>query len=242
MSVEEQKWTDLGPFYCPPPRKNPFWQEFRRRTLYRTTIAAVLLVVVLALRAWDAPLGAQVREGLRYILTTEWDYRPLIERVVALGLTAANVDVPFLGSIVGRATPVMAPGRDGDLMLPVSGRVGRQFGWVKDPLDDMERFHPGVDITAPVGTPVRAVLAGRVARVGNDRALGPYLLLDHGGGTFSLYAQLQEVTALPGQEVAAGQVLAKIGTVGDVPGGGLHFELREKGKLIDPLTRLRVER
>lgn len=242
MSGVDRKWTDLGPFYCPPTRRNPFWQEFRRRTLYRAAVVAALLVVILGLRAWDAPPGLKVREGLRYILTTEWDYQPLVERVVALGLTAANVDLPFLGSIVGRATPALAPGHEEGLAVPTSGKVVRPFGWTRDALDDMERFHPGVDIGAPAGNPVRAVLPGRVARVGNDRALGPYLLLDHGEGTYSLYAQLQEITVLPGQEVTAGQTLARVGAVGDVAGGGLHFEFRKKGKLVDPFVFLRLER
>ncbi|MDI6710557.1 MAG: M23 family metallopeptidase [Thermoanaerobacterales bacterium] len=212
--------------------------------IFRVGVAALLLVIILGLRGEEGGLGGQVRDRLAYVLTTEWDYRPVLGRVVDFGLQTVSVNTPLLEDLPYRkgeeppgppATEVMKPA---DLpALPVSGRVLRGYGWTIDSLDGMERFHPGVDITCAEGTPVKAVLAGTVAQVGDDRLYGPYVLLNHGGETYTLYAQVQDIQVKEGEEVSAGQVLAHAGAEGEVGEAGLHFEYREGSKLVDPLTK-----
>jgi Membrane-bound metallopeptidase len=79
------------------------------------------------------------------------------------------------------------------LPLPVSGKLLRGYGWSTDGLDDMERFHPGIDIAAAPGSPVKAVLPGKVAKIGEDEGLKSFILLDHGEGTYTLYAGLGNI-------------------------------------------------
>jgi murein DD-endopeptidase MepM/ murein hydrolase activator NlpD len=174
-------------------------------------------------------------------LTTEWNYQPVMERVVQFGLQMADVEWPIFTS----AQPVISPRKaaaTGDLPLPVSGKVIRGYGMVVDPIDNMERFHSGIDIAAPVGSPVRAVQDGKVARMGDSPVLGRYVLIEHAQGSFTLYGELARATVGEGQSVQAGQVIGEVGATGDISGGGLHFEIRENNKLIDPMSRLQVNR
>ena len=215
---------------------------FLRKTFYRLMVALAILVLLMAMRDFSHPAGFALREGLRYTLTTEWNFQPVLQKAVQLGLQMVNVDHQFPGYVLPDAQEAL--GRNdlsAGLVTPVSGKVVRRFGWSVDPLDGLERFHSGIDISAAPGTPVRAVRAGKVARVSNDPVLGYYVLLIHGEGSYTLYACLRiPVSITKGENVDKGQILGEIGTVGDVPGGGLHFELRKKGKLVDPLPELKI--
>jgi|Deesub1362A_J573_1020465.scaffolds.fasta_scaffold00070_32 murein DD-endopeptidase MepM/ murein hydrolase activator NlpD len=209
------------------------------RWLFRVAVAAAVFVAFLVIRESQAPWGVQVREGLRYVLTTEWNYQPVVDRVVRLGLQTVNVDIPFLDTRPHRSDGdvEMAIGPIDEPVLPVAGTVVREFGWVVDPVNNREWFHPGVDIAAPAGTPVRAAMSGVVARVGENLTYGRYVLVEHGNETYTLYAQLENIRVKKKDQVEQGQLLAEVGTKGDFPGPGVHFEYREKGALVDPLTR-----
>lgn len=222
------------------------WGGGGRRKSYRGTflrVAAALVIfgVFLAAKDVPGPFGGQVRENLRYILTTEWNWQPFFQKAVQIGLQMVNENYPFYSGTVRESRETLGrAGAGEELVLPVSGKVVRGFGWSTDPLDGLERFHPGIDIKAPSGAPVKAARSGKVARAGKDPSLGYFLLLNHGEGTYTLYAGLAAPGTGEGEEVSAGQVIGEVGAGGDVPGGGLHFELREKGRLVDPLTRLKA--
>lgn len=207
---------------------------------YRIGVCLIILLVMLGLRETSIPLGIEAREKLKEVLTTEWNYQPVFERVVQKGLQIANSDWPFFSSPVPAISRTGEVGGNASLPVPVSGKVIRGFGMVIDPIDNMERFHSGIDIAAPVGSPVNAVMAGKVIRYGDSPSLGKYILIEHSPGKFTLYGQLARATVNEGQSVEAGQVIGEVGTRGDIAGSGLHFEMRENNKLIDPLTRLRI--
>jgi murein DD-endopeptidase MepM/ murein hydrolase activator NlpD len=205
-------------------------------------VAAVLSILALLfmVRQMDNPVGENMRSGLRYVLTTDWDVRPAMEKAVKFGLQMAGVDSNLDSGMPQDGTmKAMSPkGEVGPLAIPVSGRVVREYGWNKDSLDDMERFHPGIDIAAKAGAPVKAALAGKVKKVGADKQLGSYVVLDHGEGVYTLYAGIENIKVAEGQEVQAGQTIADVAKAGDVSGGGLHFELREGGVLTNPLDKI----
>lgn len=212
-----------------------------RKWFLRVTAAAVLFLLFLAVKETQAPLGVQVREGLQYVLTTEWNYQPVVDRVVRLGLQTVNVDLPFLETLPRRPdgeTEMVVTVPANGLQPPVAGRVEREFGWVTDPVDKRERFHPGVVISAPAGTPVRAVTSGLVSQVGENPTYGPYILIDHGGEVYTLYAQLHNIRVRKADRVEAGAILAEVGNQGDFPGWGVHFEFREQGALVNPLDKI----
>ncbi|WP_190239240.1 M23 family metallopeptidase [Pelotomaculum schinkii] len=232
------KPEDLMSTYRPPHWKKPKRVIYKSHGLFRIFAALLILVVFLALKETANPWGVEARETLKGVLTTEWNYQPVFDRVVQFGLEIASTDWPLLSNpqpVISKNGLTAAPE---SLQVPVSGQVVRGYGMVTDPIDNMERFHSGIDIAAPVGSPVRAVQDGTVQRLGDSPELGKYILIEHAQGSFSFYGELARLTVEEGQSVQAGQVIGEVGTAGDIPGGGLHFEMRENNKLIDPLTRL----
>lgn len=235
------KQDDWGSAYYRQPRwKKPKQYGSKRGNFYRVAAVLLILAAFLALRGTSSPWGIQVKENLRYVLTTEWDYQPVFERVVQYGLQLADADWPFFSSPRPVVSMSNNNGASGALPLPVSGKVVRSFGMVVDPIDNLERFHSGIDIAAPVGSEVKAVADGKVKKLGDSRELGKYVLIDHGQGFYTLYGELARAAASEGQDIKAGQAVGEVGNTGETTGGSLHFELRENEKLVDPLSRLQV--
>jgi murein DD-endopeptidase MepM/ murein hydrolase activator NlpD len=94
--------------------------------------------------------------------------------------------------------------------------------------------HAGYDWAAPVGTPVLATNAGRVALVAEHFFAGRNVVLDHGLGLFTLYYHLAETRVEAGDPVLAGQVIGAVGATGRVTGPHLHFAVLLGGARVDP--------
>ena len=107
------------------------------------------------------------------------------------------------------------------------GQVGTAAG------DDA---HPGLDIAVPVGTLVRATAGGIVAEAGEDPEYGTFVLLQHADEYQSMYGHLSRLVVRAGQRVAAGEVIGLSGNTGNSSAPHLHFEIRKKGLVVDPLT------
>ncbi|MBO8137265.1 MAG: M23 family metallopeptidase [Desulfotomaculum sp.] len=202
-------------------------------TLYRIAVVLAVLLVVVTIRETQHPLGIQAREGLKYLLTTEWNFQPALDKAVQLGLRAVNMDMPFHNDLSG-ASPALSSNMADQYSLPVSGRVIKRYGWGKDPDIGLERFNPGIFIECKPGSSVRAARDGRVARVGEDQTLGTFVLLEHGRGNYTMYAGLSRVVVKENQQVEKEAVIGVI----DENSKGLHFEIRENNKLVDPLPKL----
>ncbi|MFF0163075.1 peptidoglycan DD-metalloendopeptidase family protein [Streptomyces sp. NPDC005263] len=103
------------------------------------------------------------------------------------------------------------------------------------------RRHTGQDFAVPIGTPVRAVGAGRVVKVSCGGAFGIEVVVKHAGGYYSQYAHLAAVTVDQGDKVRPGQWIGQSGTTGNSSGPHLHFEVRvtpEMGSAVDPVPWL----
>lgn len=133
-----------------------------------------------------------------------------------------------------RLGPASGPGELPALVWPVAGswRITSPFGW------RWGRLHTGVDIAAPVGTPVRAVLPGVVEFAGWAGGYGRLVVLRHAGEWRSYYAHLSRVEVAPGQSVAAGEVIGRVGSTGHSTGPHVHLELRRGRQPVDPLPWL----
>lgn len=98
------------------------------------------------------------------------------------------------------------------------------------------RMHKGVDISLKEGDMVMAALPGVVGRIGYEPGgYGHFVVVIHSDGVETRYAHLSRITAVLGQKVAAGEVIALGGNTGNSTGPHLHFEVRKQGKAIDPL-------
>ncbi|MBU2573017.1 MAG: M23 family metallopeptidase [Elusimicrobia bacterium] len=147
-------------------------------------------------------------------------------------------------------TPIVLPP---DLPLrrgsfwPVKGRISQKFGGVNWAVYSgrtyngvyYPHFHNGLDIAAPVGSPLHSLDAGRVAAVGGTRSTGVYVIVAHPDGLATTYMHMPVggPTVSPGQYVGANQVVGSIGMTGMTTGPHVHFVVRQ-GDVIDPLRVL----
>lgn len=123
----------------------------------------------------------------------------------------------------------------GHLLLPVSAPLTSGFGFRESPLADGEDFHLGVDLGAAEGTKIVACADGVVVFAGENRTYGDYVKIDHGKGVTTLYAHCQKLLVKQGQQVAAGETIARVGHTGDAAGSHLHFSVLKNDIFLDPL-------
>lgn len=100
------------------------------------------------------------------------------------------------------------------------------------------RHHHGIDIAAPVGTPITAALDGTVQFAGWLGGYGRLVILDHGDGLTTYYGHASRLLVKVGDRVKRGQLVARVGTTGNVTGPNLHFEMRRNKVPLDPLAFL----
>lgn len=124
----------------------------------------------------------------------------------------------------------------GDLPWPVQGTLVRGFGVSSD--EGYAQISHGVDIEAADGAPVKTIHAGTVAYYNWMPKFGNTMIIDHGGGLFSVYGHLQKALKSTGDAVAAREDIALVGQSGDVLKPTLHFEIRFKEKAQDPVKWL----
>jgi septal ring factor EnvC (AmiA/AmiB activator) len=128
---------------------------------------------------------------------------------------------------------------EGSLPFPCRGRITRGFGDYVNPRFLTRVPHPGLDISAPLGTPVKAVFDGMVEYADWLSGYGYTVILRHPGGYFTIYAHLDRVTARKGEAISQGQEVGTVGENATTASTGLYFELREGGKAINPLPWLK---
>jgi len=147
------------------------------------------------------------------------------------------------GSPLVPATPPPGAGH-ARLAWPIAHAVITQgFGpspyAIEPPYGQYAHFHTGIDLAAPVNSPIFAAADGVVALVGRDPwGYGNYIVISHGGGLATLYGHLNAVGAAMGQSVLQGQQIGLEGSTGLSTGPHLHFEVRVGGKPVNPMPYL----
>ena len=136
-----------------------------------------------------------------------------------------------LQGFLHRASKLMAalPSR-----WPMAGPINSEFGRRRALWAVGSEFHSGLDIGAPVGTPVRAPAPGAVTFAGRHGEYGLTAVIEHGHGIRSLYGHLSKLTVAVEQKVARGQVIAFSGNTGRSSGPHLHYEILASGQPVNP--------
>ena len=121
---------------------------------------------------------------------------------------------------------------------PVRGQVNSDYGSRVSPWSAKPEFHSGLDIGAPVGTPVRAPAPGIVVFAGVHAEYGQTLIVDHGNDTKSIYGHLSRLHVAVNQKVERGEAIALTGNTGRSSGPHLHYEIQVKGQPVNPTSYL----
>jgi septal ring factor EnvC (AmiA/AmiB activator) len=127
----------------------------------------------------------------------------------------------------------------GLLNIPVSGKIITFFGPYKNRKFNVINFRSGIEIMADRGEPIQAVQNGIVLYSGWFKSYGNMIIIDHGMHYYSVYAHAEELFKSKGDPVEEGEVIATVGDTASMTGSNLYFELRHRGKPIDPLKWLK---
>ena len=154
---------------------------------------------------------------------------------VGTGLALVNKQLPAGQTIAGLA-----------LSWPMSAfQITQAFGpssvTLEPPMGPYRHFHTGIDISAPLGTPVMAAADGIVVAVGHTTSgYGNYVVIAHGGGIATLYGHLLATKVNYADKVGRGQVIGLEGSTGFSTGPHVHFELRVDNAVVDPMPYLPI--
>ncbi|MBK8005398.1 MAG: M23 family metallopeptidase [Gemmatimonadetes bacterium] len=166
-----------------------------------------------------------------------------------LGQRAADVRVD-LGALIRRANLLAASfdeAKDSLLqhrerlaatpsILPTTGWLTSAFAKMRShPILHINRPHEGIDVTAPMGSPIQAPAGGTVLSAGWEAGYGNVIEIDHGFGITTRFAHASKLLAKRGQRVARGQLIAEVGSTGLATGPHLQYEVHVNGKPVDPM-------
>ena len=129
------------------------------------------------------------------------------------------------------STPAIQPLSNRDL-----NRLSSGFGYRIDPVYKTVKFHPGLDFSAPQGTPIYATAEGTVQTAGNlGNGYGNHIVIQHGYSYSTLYGHMSRIKAKRGQRVKRGEVIGYVGSTGKSTGSHLHYEVLKGRKRLDPI-------
>ncbi|MBI5575942.1 MAG: M23 family metallopeptidase [Deltaproteobacteria bacterium] len=192
---------------------------------------------VTAFSVVESGTGAMMLSGLG--LTVEEKTFPVQELTLPKGM--AEFEAEALDRIRGEAerlerlfAAVSPPAWEAPFLPPVEEYRPANFGSRRVINGEPRSLHAAVDVHVPVGAPVRAIASGAVAFAGEQFFGGRSVVLDHGGGVFSLYYHLREYDVAEGQRVEKGEKIGAVGSTGRATGPHLHFGVRAPGGRIDP--------
>lgn len=127
--------------------------------------------------------------------------------------------------------PAIQPVKLGDIK-----RISSYFGHRTDPFYKVRKFHPGIDFSAPSGTPIYATGDGRVELVKKShRGYGNEIIINHGYNYKTIYAHMLKFAVRRGQYVKRGELIGYVGNTGKSTAPHLHYEIRKNGKAVNPI-------
>ncbi|MBP2634932.1 MAG: Peptidase family [Firmicutes bacterium] len=224
------------------------WQSYYEDepdyTWLKKTIAAMaLFALVYGAQVSNTQVGLELAGGVRQMLVTQTDFAyytmQAIDYVTSHWPNAASSPViPVLKQVQTTISRPADPLRY--MMKPVAGQIVTPYGWQTSQAPKQAILHEGIAIAAPEGSGVQAAAAGKVKAVTDSVRLGRMLIIEHGQGIETVYGYLGEVLVKEGEPVSQGQVMAYIGKGGPAM-AELYFELRENGRAVDPLSRIKEE-
>ena len=121
---------------------------------------------------------------------------------------------------------------------PSSTRVTSDYGTRVSPMSGASSNQKGIDIGASAGADMIAAADGTVTAASYSSAAGNYVMIDHGGGLYTVYMHASSLLVSPGQTVSAGDVIAKVGSTGISTGSHLHFGVSLNGSYVSPWSYL----
>ncbi len=122
---------------------------------------------------------------------------------------------------------------------PKYTRISDNYGMRLHPTLGVQKMHNGIDLAAPAGSPILAAYQGTVVAADYNSTMGNYVMINHGGGLYTVYMHCSALYVKKGQDVTAGTKIAAVGTTGRSTGNHLHFGVRLNGAYVSPWNYLK---
>ncbi len=209
--------------------------EKRDNSVYRSIFEAKPIPDSIRVQAFDKQQeiakveGMEPRELLSSIYTTIGNLHARIK--------AEKKSYDELNNLINNkekllaATPAIQPVSNKDL-----NRIASGFGYRIDPIYKTVKFHPGLDFTAPQGTPIYATADGVITLAGfTSGGYGVHVVIDHGYGYETLYGHMVRVKVRNGVRVKRGDLIGYVGSTGKSTGPHCHYEVHKNGQKLDPV-------
>lgn len=116
--------------------------------------------------------------------------------------------------------------------------ISSDYGYRVHPIYGTTTFHSGIDMAASSGAAILAAASGTVAAASYESSMGNYIMIDHGGGLYTVYMHCSALYVSAGQSVSAGETIAAVGSTGNSTGPHLHFSVRLNGSYVSPWSYL----
>ncbi len=247
QDTHRRGWTVL----IVPPHPTAKTRMFRVHSRQIRALVGTALVAFVSYTGWSLleamqanASASQLAEVHQLVLTLNDSLQAAQQRAdSAFQLAAVTANVARGPTLITRkarfANPAGISTAAVGVLLPVNGTITSAFAQSRwEPILHLFRPHEGVDISAPLGTKIRAPADGRVSFVGRKLGYGLVVELDHGGGVTTLYAHCQTILVHVGDYVAVGGAIATLGSTGLSTAPHVHFEVIVNGRHMDPLKYL----
>jgi murein DD-endopeptidase MepM/ murein hydrolase activator NlpD len=225
--------------------------QFERQEAAKAAAAAEALKSEPTLKPLDAPVkSVDLHQHQSYAITPNAAsgaaaaaHAPNAARGEAAAAAAADGRVQGHASALHSEIPPFSgeggQGGQGEtlLTLPLDSDSSSAYGWRSDPFkrsSSSRKFHSGVDFRAAYGTDVPTAAPGKVTFAGERGSYGLLVVVEHPNGLETRYAHLSSTAVQPGDSVAAGQTIGRVGSSGRSTGPHLHFEVLLDGKRVNP--------
>jgi len=208
---------------------------------------AVLQDAKVAVEEQQAKLETLISTKQREITNYETDINNKEEaiRQYEADIAAENATIAALEKAVAEEMKLLnnanAPTYDGGMFkwpCPSYTRISDEYGWRIHPTLGVRKFHNGVDMAAQGGSPILAAYGGVVVAADYNGSMGNYVMINHGGGLYTIYMHASALYVSTGQTVSMGDKIAAVGTTGRSTGNHLHFGVRLNGEYVNPNSYL----
>jgi murein DD-endopeptidase MepM/ murein hydrolase activator NlpD len=160
-------------------------------------------------------------------------FKPVFQRLNSIGMQA-SVSAFDLQSMIASLSQQKTLLSSVPSLNPVDGWVTSGFGARMSPFTGESAYHKGIDVAAPVGTPVMAPADGVVVFSGRKEGFGNFVMVAHGFGVVTGYGHNAQNLVTNGQVIKRGEQLATVGQTGRTTGPHLHYEIWVNGRVVDP--------
>ena len=207
-------------------KKTPFWSALRE------SIAIVLFIVIALLLLELAIFRSSATHA-------QESNRPVVNTVIASTGFGVSNETPHAELVDAADNRVLTETKTTPSLWPLLGRLTDGFGNRRNPFHRRSsEFHPGQDIAAPKGTPVRVTVDGTVVFASCKRGYGLVVIVDHGNKLSTLYGHLSQIETTVGTLIKRGDPIGLVGSTGRSTGSHLHYEVRVDQVPVNPLAYL----